>query len=184
MRSELGAHYRDKLWKVYSQRVPAGADLVCYFLEKARTQVESNQSQRVGLLATNSIRGGANRRVLERIKQTGDIFLAWNDEPWVLDGAAVRISIVGFDNGRESLKILDGETVEDIHSDLTSSVDITSANRLRENKSLGYLGVQKGEPFDIPFEQAAEWIGLPRNPNGRPNSDVIKPRLRVPFKTG
>jgi len=84
---------------------------------------------------------------------------------------------VGFDNGRESLKILDGETVEDIHSDLTSSVDITSANRLRENKSLGYLGVQKGGPFDIPFEQAAEWIGLPRNPNGRPNSDVIKPRL-------
>ncbi len=42
-----------------------------------------------------------SRRVLERIKETGDIFLAWSDEPWVLDGANVHVSFVGFDDGSE-----------------------------------------------------------------------------------
>ena len=97
------------MFTVFEDRVPRGADLVCYFFEKARAQIEAGQSYRAGLLATNSIRGGANRRVLERIKQTGDIFMAWNDEPWILDGAAVRISIVGFDDGAELSVLLDGE---------------------------------------------------------------------------
>jgi hypothetical protein len=37
--------------------------------------------RRVGLVATNSIRGGANRRVLDRIVRDGVIFDAWDDEP-------------------------------------------------------------------------------------------------------
>ena len=51
-------------------RVPGGADLVCYWFEKARAQIEAGQAQRAGLVATNSIRGGANRKVLERIRAT------------------------------------------------------------------------------------------------------------------
>ena len=82
---------------------PNFSDLVCYFFEKARSQIELKRARRAGLLATNSIRGGANREVLKRIKETGDILLAWSDEPWVLEGAAVRISIVGFDDGSEFL---------------------------------------------------------------------------------
>ena len=54
--------------------------LVAYWHEKARAMVEAGEVKRVGLLATQGIRGGANRRVLERIKETGDIFLAWADE--------------------------------------------------------------------------------------------------------
>ena len=53
------------------------------------------EPKRVGLLATQGIRGGANRRVIERIKSSGDLFLAWSDEPWVLDGANVHISFLG-----------------------------------------------------------------------------------------
>jgi hypothetical protein len=48
-------------------RVPGGADLVCYWFEKARAQIEAARLQRAGLVATNSIRGGANREVLDRI---------------------------------------------------------------------------------------------------------------------
>ena len=73
--------------------------MVCYWFEKARAMIEEGKVKRAGLLATNSIRGGANRKVLERIKETGDIFWAQSDRDWILDGAAVNVSMVGFDNG-------------------------------------------------------------------------------------
>ena len=101
VRQELGDTYVESLFRLYDSRVPRFADLCCYFFERARAQIENADAKRAGLLATNSIRGGANREVLKRIKETGDIYLAWSDEPWILDGAAVRISIVGFDNGSE-----------------------------------------------------------------------------------
>ena len=72
-----------------------------YWFERARALIADGQVQRAGLLATQAIRGGANRRVLEGIKATGDIFMAWSDRKWVLDGAAVRVSMVGFDAGAE-----------------------------------------------------------------------------------
>jgi type II restriction/modification system DNA methylase subunit YeeA len=52
--------------------------------------------QRAGLVTTNSIRGGANRKVLDAIVRAARIFEAWSDEPWVNDGAAVRVSLVAF----------------------------------------------------------------------------------------
>ena len=55
-------------------------------------------------LQHKSIRGGANRKVLERIKETGDIFWAQSDRDWILDGAAVHVSMIGFDNGAETDK--------------------------------------------------------------------------------
>ncbi len=91
VRGELGDEYVTDLWKLYESRVPAGADLVCYWFERSREQIEAGKAKRAGLLATNSIRGGSNRRVLERIKQTGDIFFGESDRPWILNGAAVRV---------------------------------------------------------------------------------------------
>ncbi|MFO1421136.1 MAG: hypothetical protein U1F59_09460 [Candidatus Competibacteraceae bacterium] len=73
-----------------------GPILVCYWFEKARAQIEAGQAQRAGLVATNSIRQKRNRKVLERIRETSTIFHAWSDEPWVNEGAAVRVSLVGF----------------------------------------------------------------------------------------
>ena len=67
MRSGLGDDDVETLFHLYRGRVPPEADLVTYWFEKARAQVESGQTKRVGLVATNSIRGGANRRVLDRI---------------------------------------------------------------------------------------------------------------------
>ena len=40
---------------------------------------------------------------------------------------------------------------------------------------VAFMGDTKGGPFDIPGEQAREWLQAPANPNGRPNSDVLKP---------
>lgn len=81
MRSELGNEYVDGLFKLYKGRVPAEADLVAYWFEKAREHVEAGRCGRAGLLATQGIRGGANREVLKRIKESGDIFFAESDRP-------------------------------------------------------------------------------------------------------
>ena len=177
MRGELGDIYVERLRKLYAGRVPGGADLVTYWFERARAQLEQTQAQRVGLLATNSIRSGASRRVLERIKQTGNIFMAWADRQWILDGAAVRVSIIGFDAGIEQEKVLDGRSVERINPDLSVATNVTNAVQLRENAALCFLGMMKGGSFDIDEETAIQMLAVPLNPNGRPNSDVVRPRL-------
>ena len=175
MRTELGDEYVDALLLLYDNRVPGEADLVCYWFERARELVDSGEAIRTGLLATNSIRGGANRRVLERIKETGDIFLAWSDRPWILEGAAVRISMIGYDDGDETRRFLDGDLVKHINPDLTSTVDLGRAQRLEENSNLSFMGVTPAGPFDIPGDLAKKWLRSSGNPNGRPNSDVVRP---------
>src|SRR5574338_368495 len=213
MRGELGADYTEALRGRYAGRVPGGADLVTYWFEKARARIEAGQARRAGLVATNSIRGGANRKVLERIVASGRIFAAWSDEPWVNEGAAVRVSLVCFDGGQPTRGVgqgvgqvaaqplpdipadrqvtpsgrnltyetphLDGTPVETIHADLTAAsgaagVDLTAAGPLAQNRGCVFMGVTKVGSFDVPGELARSWLALP-NPNGRPNSDVVRP---------
>lgn len=137
--------------------------------------IEKGQVKRVGLLATQGIRGGANRKVLDRIKETGDIFWAQSDREWILDGATVHVSMIGFDNGAETQKELDGTQVEKINSNLTATHNITLAKRLNENKGLCFLGTYKIGSFDISADLANKMLGASNNPNGRSNSDVVKP---------
>ncbi len=174
IRAELGDHYVNVLFKRYEGRVPAFADLVCYWFEKARAMIQAGTAKRAGLLATNSIRGGANRKVLERINQSGNIFWAQSDREWVLDGAAVNVSMVGFDNGEERKLILDGLVVTDIHSDLSATVNLTRAAILHENAGICFMGPSAKAPFDIDYSLAQKMMNL-TNPHGRPNSDVVRP---------
>ncbi len=74
--------------------MPAEADLVCTWFAQAQAAMAAGRAERAGLVATNSIRGGANRRVLEPLAAAGVLSEAWADEPWMLDGAAVRVSLV------------------------------------------------------------------------------------------
>ena len=175
MRAELADDYVDDVFTLYRDRVAREADLVTYWFEKARAEIDQHRVKRAGLLATNSIRGGANRRVLQHIKETGDIFFAESDRPWILEGAAVRVSMIGFDGGTESEKVLDGVSVERINSDLTGTLDLTEATPLKENTGIAFMGDTKGGPFDIPPDLARNMLTATGNPNGRPNSDVVRP---------
>jgi type II restriction/modification system DNA methylase subunit YeeA len=174
LRAGLGDELVDALFAVYRERVPPESDLVTYWFEKSRAQVKLGRARRVGLVATNSIRGGANRRVLDQIQQDAPIFEAWSDEPWVVDGAAVRVSLVCF--GEEAdLKHLDGRPVLTINSDLTAgAIDLTKARRLIENGDLCFQGVKFGGPFEITGGIARELLSLPMNPNGYSNAAVIR----------
>ena len=71
MRRELGDHYVTTLRSLYANRLPGQSDLCCYWFEKGRQQIERGRCSRAGLLATQGIRGGANRVVLKKIKETG-----------------------------------------------------------------------------------------------------------------
>ncbi|MDD4977315.1 MAG: class I SAM-dependent DNA methyltransferase [Gallionella sp.] len=172
MRAELGNEYTEALRKCYADRVPGGADLVVYWFEKARAQIEAGKCRRSGLVATQSIRKGSNQKVLARICNTTKIFNAWSDEEWINEGAAVRVSLVCFGNVERMQ--LDGQTVEAIHADLTAGNNLTQANALEENAGVAFQGPVKVGSFDIPGEIARQWLKQP-NPNGRPNSDVVRP---------
>jgi type II restriction/modification system DNA methylase subunit YeeA len=179
IRQELGDAYVDVLFRQYAGRVPAFADLCCYWFEKARAHIEKGKCKRAGLLATQGIRGGANREVLKRVKQTGDIFWAISDRDWILDGATVHVSLVAFDGGAEETRTLDGQTVARINPDLTATVDITTAVVLRENTRISFQGPSPKAPFDIDAATASNLLVTTGNPNGRPNADVVRPLMRA-----
>ena len=175
IRRELGDEYVDAMFEVWADRVPREADLCCYWFEKARKQIEQGHVRRAGLLATQGIRGGRNRVVLDRIAESGVIFWAQSDREWTLDGAAVHVSMIGFDNGTETTRELDGLEVSEIYTDLISGeTDVTKARRLKENLGISFMGDTKGGPFDIPESDAKRFLAHP-NPDGRPNSDVVRP---------
>jgi hypothetical protein len=174
MRAELGDDYVEDLFRLWRERVPPEADLCCYWFEKARRLVETGRCKRAGLLATQGIRGGANRAVLKRIKETGDIFFAESDRDWVLDGANVHVSMVGFDDGIETARRLDGKAVAAINANLSSAADVTQARRLEDNADLAYMGDTKGGSFEIEEAAALELLRTP-NPNGLPTSNVLVP---------
>jgi hypothetical protein len=175
VRQELGDAYVETLFKLYKDRVPAFADLCCYWFEKARAQIEKLGCKRGGLLATQGIRGGANREVLKRIKDTGEIFWAVSDKDWVLDGANVHVSMIAFDNKDESERMLDGHAVETINPDLTACANITTAQALFENKNICFMGPSPKAPFDIDAMTALRLLQTTGNPNGRDNADVVRP---------
>ena len=174
LRSGLGDAYVDRLFVLYGQRLPNFSDLCCYWFEKARMHIQAGGCRRAGLLATQGIRGGLNRTVLNRILATGSVFFAESDRPWVLDGAQVHVSMIGFDDGQEDVRRLDGRAVGTINANLTSGPDVTQAGRLPENATTAFIGDVKSGSFDLPDEEARSLLYSP-NPSGRPNSEVLVP---------
>jgi hypothetical protein len=178
MRGGLGLPYVDRLRGTYAGRVPGGADFVCYWVEKARAAIADGGAKRAGLVTTNSVRGGANRRVLDRVEETPGqaIFEAWADEAWISDGAAVRVSIVCFGVPPSGVRRLDGHEVQAVHADLTGAgLDLTRAVPLATNKGRAFNGVQKTGPFEMDGAFARELLRAPLNPNGQPNARVVRP---------
>jgi type II restriction/modification system DNA methylase subunit YeeA len=178
MIGDLGEDYVKLLRQAYEDTVPGGADFVTYWFAKAWGYVQSGATCRVGFVATNSIRGGASRDVLKPIVNGGRIFRAWSDEAWVVEGAAVRVSLVLFDKNLGAGGILDGIAVRRVSADLSDydeKSDLTEAGRLSENKGISFQGISKVGQFEVDGDTARKWLRLPTNPNGRTNADVLRP---------
>jgi hypothetical protein len=176
MRTMLGSSYVDRLFATFGDRVPGEADLVSYWFEKSRNLIKCGNVERAGLVATQAIRRGASLKVLRRVREAAPIFAAWSDEPWAIDGAAVRVSLIGFGKNPGPGANLNGAPVGEINADLSAaSYDIASVSLLDSNRGIYFQGVTKGGAFDIDAKLAREWLEMPRNANSRPNLDVVRP---------
>ncbi|MCX6907955.1 MAG: class I SAM-dependent DNA methyltransferase, partial [Verrucomicrobia bacterium] len=175
MRSELGAEYAGKIWQLFGDRIPAMSDLCCYWFEKARQHIADGKCKAAGLLATTGIKQVGSRHVLERIKESGTVFFAVSDREWTLEGASVRVSLIGFAGKNWGQKpSLDSKEVSQINADLTSGIDLTSKRALASNLSRCFMGTTKVGDFDIEEATALTMLQA-ANPHGKPNSDVLRP---------
>jgi hypothetical protein len=185
---ELGERYVKLLRGVYGSHVSGNVDLVCYWFVKALKAMKSNGLEAAGLVTTNSIRGGDNRAVLSQIEKPFSIFNAWSDEPWVNDGAAVRVSLVCFGGNANQIE-LDGKNVERINSDLSAvlageqSFDLTSAAKLTSSQGAAFSGFKMNGSFDVSSQIAREWLMQP-NPHGKSNGEVLQPYANARDITG
>jgi type II restriction/modification system DNA methylase subunit YeeA len=176
MLESLGKNETESLRLVFASHVPTISDLVVYWFEKARSAIAEERSKRAGFVATNMIRGFANREVMDLIVEELEIFEAWSDEPWVVDGADVRVSLVCFSRRDTSRIIFNGKATTKIFADLTAgSLDLTTANRLAENLHVAVRGIERGGAFDVSGILARHWLSSPTNPNGCSNKDVLRP---------
>jgi hypothetical protein len=179
MLSELGETYTSRLRRQFKGRLPGSVDLVTYWFERARGEIAAGRSKCAGLVATQAIRKGANRTVLDRIagSDATPIFDAWSDEPWINDGAAVRVSIVAFGKHRGRPR-LNGQEFEMIRADLSTTsgngTDLTRAKSIPTNRGICFMGTSKVGAFDIPGDLARDWLIRP-NPKGVSNADVLRP---------
>ncbi len=174
-KSSLGEDYLNDVISIYGTFVPPKSDFVCYWFEKARKAILNGNAKRVGLIATQAIRKGMSRKVLDEISHTASIFMAYSDKEWTVDGAAVRVSIVCFDNGSEKDLQLNGTPVSNINPDLSALADVTLAKPLPENRGIAFPGTKKYGSFDITGDVAKQMLADQGNPNSKPNSDVVKP---------
>ena len=170
----LERSYIEAVDRVYKSRLRRSSDLCCYWFEKARAQIADGKTRRAGLLATQKIRAAYSRGVLERINQSGGIFMAHSDRDWLLDGASVHVSIIGFDDGSETVKMIDDAPVSQILVNLTAEVDLPAARKLSVNSGIAFRGPNTFL-FDIGGDLAKEMLAAGGNPNQKPNSDVVVP---------
>ena len=181
MRESLGDGYTEAIRGAY-KHVPDSADFVMFWWDKAAAAVRSGNTQRFGLITTNSIRQTFNRRVLQHHmgqKQPVSLVFAVPDHPWVdsADGAAVRIAMTVGVAGEETGTLLtvteerehDGELAAEVtlrkkegkvQADLTVGADVAGAVQLVANENLSSRGVMLFGSGFIVDETQAHQFGL------------------------
>lgn len=196
MRSELGAAYTTRVRKVYSGRVSSGADFVCFWFEKAREAIVAGRTRNAGLVATNSIRHGKNRKVLDRIKEGLQILAAWSSLEWWDNDTPVDVSLIAFGPADSPAGHLDDRPVREITSSLTELIhhDIAKSKVLPVNRGRSFQGViPRAElkrtqrvklgldlppaTFNLDGTTARHLLQQPATPRGEPMSAVIRPYL-------
>jgi len=159
LRAELGDEYVERLFALYNERLPGFSDLCCYWFEKARSMIEHGTLKRAGLLATQGIRGGANRTINANLTASLDT-----------TGAArlpenTRISYVGpspkapFDiPGEVARSMLEsppnpiGRTNSDVVRPIVSAIDLAKRNRGLWTIDFGLLPMEAAAQYEEPFE--------------------------------
>jgi type II restriction/modification system DNA methylase subunit YeeA len=171
----IGAVETENLRSIFLGRVPPTVDLVCYWFEKVSKQLENKRVSRFGFVATSAIRAGNNLKFLDGIWSRFHPSHAWDDLPWTVEGAAVRVSIICGSALPVKERLLNETLVKRINSDLTSFEfgGFARAKRLHENNSTAFQGSKKVGDFEINGELARKMLVAPTNVNGKKNEEVV-----------
>ncbi len=192
MRSALGDEYVKALWQAHPD-VNQSADFVMFWWDRAAATLTAptTRLKRFGLVTTNSITQGFNRRVVRRHIENDSASLVFGvpDHPWTKvgrDAAAVRIAMTVAERGikqgqlvtvisaknidTDAPDILTSSTIGRINSDLSVGADTTNALSLVANSGLAANGMaMHGGGFIVSRADAIQ-LGL----NSRPGlSDRI-----------
>lgn len=168
---ELGDQYTADLRAAYKGKVPESADLVSYWFAQCADAIVKIRA--AGLVASNSIRSSGSNIPLQAFAAELPIFCAWSDLAWVVDGAAVRVSIICGSRDDYAEMRLDDRLVPYISPSLTTADN--NVAKIAKQKGIIFRGPPKIGPFDIPGDQARAWLSEPLNPNGESNAKVLKP---------
>jgi len=203
MRGALGHGYTEALRAAYPE-VPATADLVMYWWEKAARRCREGRLRQFGLITTNSLTQVFNRGVVAaHLDATPPVRLrfAIPDHPWVDAelGAAVRIAMTvaaagdgadepprlgavvreapGADPG--SLEVeLAWQAPDRIHANLTGGADVGRAVPLRANQRLSFQGMNLvGQGFRVSRQEVRDLGYDPDTPGALP--PVLRPYLNA-----
>lgn len=183
MREALGDGYAQALRAAWPD-VPESADFVMYWWAHGAAMVGTGNTQRMGLITTNSLTMIFNRRVVEAgLNGNADgagpasLVMAIADHPWVdsANGAAVRIAMTVLRAGHQlgELHTVSSEGAGEhgeilvqlntqsglIHPDLTVGADLTSAKALRANERIANRGVIPHGPGFILTTDEARSLG-------------------------
>lgn len=156
-RLELGDEYVERLFLEYPEM--GDVDLCGYWFRLAHDRLKPNG--RAGLVATNTISQGRNRKAtLDYIVESGG-FIGNSISTQVWSGDAnVHVSIVNWSREKPTSFWLDGKEHKDpINSSLAIGADARSAAVLQANKGYSFVGVQPtGKGFMLTPMEAEEWI--------------------------
>jgi SAM-dependent methyltransferase len=169
IRGEMGDEYAEKIYTGFDSGSNF-ADICCYWFRLAHDRLKPEG--RAGLVGTNMIRRGYNRRAsIDYIVENGGFICdAVSSQPWSGE-ANVHVSIVNWAKRRPVSCRLDGSQVARINSSLDSDASIVDAKRIKKNSGFCYIGVQPtGLGFEITEEEVSRWIQADQR-----NTEVLRP---------
>ncbi|WP_444668168.1 class I SAM-dependent DNA methyltransferase [Cereibacter changlensis] len=185
MRGLLGDDYTELLRSAYSNNLTSKVDFVCYWFAQVLSGLKEGRCKGFGLVATNSIRQRDNRQIVQRLFEVASPRHVYSDQPWFLDGASVRVSIITGERDFVGKPILDGKVVETVSADLRDATvsDLSSAAPLAENLRQSFFGYELAGNFSVDGQTARTWL-ISANPHGLSNSSVLSPMLSGKDVTG
>jgi SAM-dependent methyltransferase len=167
-RQDLGDGYVEKLFAAFPAH--RDTDLCSPWFTIAHDALK--REGRAGLVATNSICQGKNRRAaLDYIVANGGyISNAVSSQPWSGE-ANVFVSIVNWGKKKPASCTLDGLGVPIINSALMGEISTTRAATLRANRGYSFVGVQpNSKNFYVSPTVGRQWIS-----EDSMYSDVVRP---------
>jgi hypothetical protein len=171
LREGLGHEYVERLYERFPD-TSNFADICCYWFQLAHANL--SQDGNAGLVATNMIRRGNNRKTsLDYVVGNGGyIHAAVSSQPWSGE-ANVHVSIVNWSKRKPAAYRLDGELVDSINTSLRTSSDVGGTRVLRANHGRSFIGVQPtGKGFEVATEIAESWVA--KDPEAQ---QVLRPYL-------